>query len=417
MNYIKPTWVRALVYHNHRKRVLGSKLQSLVGFDRESYAMPGIATQNNREKSQKTLDKHLAVWYIGNGSTWFDLPGGPSGRGLVARVTIRDVAEHAGVGVGTVSRVLNENPSVRDATRRKVLAAIETLNYTPNPIARRLSLRKTLAIAVVVPFFTRPAFTERLRGVEYALADSEYDLILFNVETTTKRDEYFQDIPRRERFDGLLIVSLSPRNGEVEHFLGAGVPTVLVDARHPGLNRVVIDDLAGGRLATQHLMQLGHRKIGFVGDQLDNPFNFISSRDRYEGYRRALTEAGIPFRPEYHRQGQHGREQARRMTSDLLALPDPPTAIVAASDTQAFGVLEAAQDADLKVPGDVSVIGYDDIEIAEYLHLSTIRQPLFASGVEGVQLLLDSIANPSPAPRRVLLPVELVVRGTTAPPN
>jgi DNA-binding LacI/PurR family transcriptional regulator len=105
------------------------------------------------------------------------------------------------------------------------------------------------------------------------------------------------------------------------------------------------------------------------------------------------------------------------MTSDLLALPDPPTAIVAASDTQAFGVLEAAQDADLKVPGDVSVIGYDDIEIAEYLHLSTIRQPLFASGVEGVQLLLDSIANPSPAPRRVLLPVELVVRGTTAPPN
>lgn len=331
-------------------------------------------------------------------------------------VTIRDVAEYAGVGVGTVSRVLNENPSVSDATRQKVLTAIDALKYTPNPIARRLSLRKTLAIGVIVPFFTRPAFTERLRGVEYALADSEYDLILFNVETTTKRDEYFHAVPRRERFDGLLIVSLSPRNGDVEHFLAAGVPTVLVDARHPDLSRVVIDDVAGGRLATQHLIELGHRKIGFVGDQFENPFNFVSSRDRYEGYRQALVEAGISFQTEYLRQAPHGREQARQMANDLLALSDPPTAIFAASDTQAFGVLEAARDAALRVPEDVSVVGYDDIEIAEYLHLTTIRQPLFALGVEGVELLLETISNPLPVPRRVLLPVELVVRGTTAPP-
>jgi DNA-binding LacI/PurR family transcriptional regulator len=215
----------------------------------------------------------------------------------------------------------------------------------------------------------------------------------------------------------LLIVSLSPRNGDVEHLLRAGVPTVLLDARHPDLSRVVIDDVAGGRLATRHLIELGHRRIGFVGDQLDNPFNFISSRDRYEGYRQALAEASIPFSAEYFRQGEHGREPARQMASDLLALPDPPTAIAAASDTQAFGVLEAAQDAVMRVPEDLSVIGYDDIEIAEYLGLTTIRQPLFALGVEGVALLLDSIANPPPAPRRVLLPVELVVRGTTAPPT
>jgi DNA-binding LacI/PurR family transcriptional regulator len=331
-------------------------------------------------------------------------------------VTIRDVAEYAGVGVGTVSRVLNEHPSVSSATRRKVLAAIDALDYTPNPIARRLSLRKTLAIAVIVPFFTRPAFTERLRGVEYALADSEYDLILFNVETTAKRDAYFQDVPRRERFDGLLIVSLSPRNGEVEHFLQAAVPTVLIDARHPGLSRVVIDDVAGGRLATQHLIELGHRRIGFVGDQLENPFNFVSSRDRYTGYRQALAEAGLSFQAGYHCQGEHGREQARHMASHLLSLPDPPTAVFAASDTQALGVLEAAQDAGLKVPEDLSVVGYDDIEIAEFFHLTTVRQPLFALGVEGVELLLETIANPPPAPRRVLLPVELVIRGTTAPP-
>ncbi len=196
----------------------------------------------------------------------------------------------------------------------------------------------------------------------------------------------------------------------------AGVPTVLIDAHHPRLSRVVIDDVAGGQMATQHVIDLGHRKIGFVSDQLENPFNFVSSRDRYQGYRRALAEADVPFRPEYHQQGEHGRQEAREMARALLSLPDPPTAIFAASDTQAIGVLEAARDAGLKVPEDLSVIGYDDIEIAEYLHLTTIRQPLFALGVEGVELLLDSIATPPSTPRRVLLPIELAVRHTTAPP-
>ncbi len=335
----------------------------------------------------------------------------------MADVTIRDVAKQAGVGVGTVSRVLNDHPSVSDAARQKVLAAIAELDYTPNPIARRLSLGKTLTIAAIVPFFTRPAFVERLRGVEYALADSQYDLILFNVETTARRDAYFRSVPRRERVDGLLLVSLSPRDTDTERFLKAGVPTVLIEAHHPQLGRVVVDDVAGGRLATQHLIDLGHRKIGYVSDWLESPFYFVSSRDRYTGYRQALAEADIPFRSEYHRQGEHGRQEAREMARQLLALSDPPTAIFAASDIQAIGVLEAARDTGLKVPQNLSVIGYDDIEIAEYLHLTTIRQPLFASGVEGVELLLESIANPPQVPRRVVLPIDLIVRQTTTSPS
>jgi DNA-binding LacI/PurR family transcriptional regulator len=334
----------------------------------------------------------------------------------VTPATIRDVAKRAGVGVGTVSRVLNDSPAVSDATRQRVLAAIEELDYSPSPIARRLSLRKTLSIAVIVPFFTRPSFVERLRGVEYALANSEYDLILFNVETTEKRDTYFGDVPRRERVDGLLIITLSPSDADVDRFLKASVPTVLIDAHHPRLSRVVIDDVAGGRLATQHLIQLGHRRIGFVGDDPDTPFNFVSSRNRYLGFRRALEEANIPSQENYCRFGQHGRKKAQQMAHQLLSMPRPPTAIFAASDIQAFGVLEAAQEANLKVPDDLSVIGYDDIELAEYLNLTTIHQPLFALGVEGVELLLDSIANPFPAPRQVEFPIELAVRGTTAPP-
>lgn len=330
--------------------------------------------------------------------------------------TIRDVARRAGVGVGTVSRVLNDSPSVRDVTRQKVLTAIKELNYIPNPVARRLSWRKTLVIAVIVPFFTRPSFVERLRGVEYVLADSEYDLILFNVETTVRRDAYFQSVPRRERVDGLLIISLPPHDIDANRFLQAGVPTVLIDAIHPQLSRVVVDDVTGGYLATRHLIDLGHRKIGYVSDRLDNPFKFVSSRDRYQGYRQALNEANIPSPPDYHQQGEHGRQAAREMTHRLLTLPEPPTAIFAASDTQAIGVLEAARETGLKVPQELSVIGYDDIEIAEYLRLTTIRQPFFVSGVEGINLLIETIAQPSLSPKEVVMPIELIVRDTTAPP-
>jgi len=324
--------------------------------------------------------------------------------------TIYDVAERAGVGIGTVSRVLNNSPNVRPQTRERVLATIEELQYRPSPIARRLSLRKTLTIGVITPFFTRPSVVERLRGVEAAVSESEYDLIVYNVETPEKRDDHFRDVPQRRRVDGLIIISLAPTDEDVRYFAQAGMPTVLVDADHPALNRVVVDDVQGGRLATQHLIDLGHRKIGYVSDWVDNPFNFTSSRDRYLGYRQALEQADIPFRPEYHQQGEHGHYQAKRLAEQLLDLDDPPTAIFAASDTQAMGVLEALRERGLGVPGDVAIVGYDDIEVAEHLELTTIRQPLYESGLRGVELLLDTLEQPGKTPVAVQLPVTLIER-------
>jgi DNA-binding LacI/PurR family transcriptional regulator len=335
-------------------------------------------------------------------------------------VTIRDVAKRAGVGLGTVSRVINDSPQVSEATRRRVLEVIAELNYRPNPTARRLSLGKTLTVAVITPFFTRPSFIERLRGIENTLAESDYDLNIYNVETVERRDQCMHHIPRRERADGVIILSLSPRDEDLPYLQNAEVPIVLVDANHPSLssmNRVIVDDVAGGRAATQHLIDLGHRRIGYISDLLDNPFNFTSSRDRYLGYRQALEAAGIPFRPEYHGQKEHGRYEARLLAEQMLALSEPPTAIFAASDTQAMGVLEAARNAGLRVPEDLSVIGYDDIEIAEYLGLTTIRQLLYESGQLGVELLLDVLEGVNPAPVCHVLPTELVVRGTTAPPR
>lgn len=332
-------------------------------------------------------------------------------------VTIRDVAKHAGVGLGTVSRVINRSPQVSEATRTRVLQSIEALNYIPNPTARRLSLGKTLVIAVIVPFFTRPSVIERLRGVEHTLAESEYDLTIYNVETVKRRDECIRQIPRREYADGVLIFSLSPRDGDIPYLLKADVPVVLVDANHPSLTsfrRLVVDDVKGGRMATQHLINLGHRRIGYISDLLDNPFNFTSSRYRFKGYRQALEAEGIPFTPEYHAQAEHGRYEARRLADQMLALPDPPTAIFASSDTQALGVLEAAKHAGLRIPEDLSLIGYDDIEIAEYLGLTTVRQMLYESGQRGVELLLDVLENPQAEPVSEVQNVELVVRTTTA---
>ncbi len=333
----------------------------------------------------------------------------------MASVTIRDVAKKAGVGVGTVSRVLNRNPAVREATRQKVLDAIEELEFTPSPIARRLSLGKTMTVAVIAPFFVRASYVERFRGLDKVLAESEYDFVLYNVETTARRDHYFRELARNDRVDGLLIMSLSPPDPVVDSFVSAGIPTVLVDATHPRLSHIIVDDVEGGYKATKHLIALGHRKIAYLSDHMhENPFNFQPVIDRYKGYRKALAEEDIPFRPEYHRQGELSRRAAKIVAKELLTLPDPPTAVFAYSDTQAFGVLRAAEELGISVPEDVSVIGYDDIEITEYLHLTTIRQELFQSGQRGAKLLLEEINDPTTPPQKVILSTELIQRKTTA---
>jgi DNA-binding LacI/PurR family transcriptional regulator len=318
-----------------------------------------------------------------------------------------------------VSRVINRSPLVNKETRKRVLDVIETLNYTPNLIAQRLSLGRTLIIAVLVPFFTRPSVAERLNGVVSVLSQSQYDLLIHNIETPEQRADCFKTVPHQKQADGLLIISLVPTDEETAELTQADIPIVLIDAEHPdltGLHWVTADDVAGGQTATEYLIELGHTRIGFIGDIIDNPFNFTSSRDRFLGYRKALENAGIPWRPMYYAEDQHGRPEARRMAQRMLNLSERPTAIFAASDTQAVGVLEAAEEAGLPVPEALSVIGYDDIELADIMGLTTMRQLLFESGERGVELLLQTLENPETEPMHEVSPTELVIRNTTAPP-
>jgi DNA-binding LacI/PurR family transcriptional regulator len=178
---------------------------------------------------------------------------------------------------------------------------------------------------------------------------------------------------------------------------------------------VVIDDRAGGRMATEALLDLGHRRIAFVGDRSGGGFGFIAGAHRREGYRQALETAGMEVIPAYVREGPHDQTVARRLTEELLRLSRPPTAVFAASDRQALGVLEAARAARLDVPGDLSVIGFDDVELAAYAQLSTVRQPLRASGVRGAELLLEATRSGDNEINSVELDLELVMRGSTAP--
>jgi DNA-binding LacI/PurR family transcriptional regulator len=336
------------------------------------------------------------------------------------RVTIRDVARKAGVSPGTVSRAINMSPLVNESTRARILTVVEELQYRPNLLARRLSIGKTLAIAVIVPFFPRPSVSERLNGAMSLLSQSHYDLVIRNIETPEQREVGFQDILRRDRVDGALILSLPIFDREVDDILASDMPVVLIDTGHPQLSScpsVTVDDRQGGRVATEHLIGLGHRRIAFVGDAVASPFEFRASFYRHQGYQQALAASGIPERAVYYGEDQHGRSQAREMTRQMLALPEPPTAILAASDTQAIGVLEAARERGLSVPRDLSVVGYDDLEVADIVGLTTVRQLLFESGERGVELLLQQLQEPHQEPVHEVLPTELVVRNTTAPPG
>lgn len=334
---------------------------------------------------------------------------------LITPATIRDVAKKADVGVGTVSRVLNNSPAVSKETRQKVLNVIDELDFIPNPIARQLSIGRTLTIGILLPYLTLPSYIERLRGVQHILSNSEYDLMIFSIDNPTQKNAYFQDLSRKSRVDGMLIVSLPPNDEEAEHFTKSNVPAVLIDSDHPKLCRVVADDVEGGRIATRHLIELGHRRIAFLSDYLDTPFH-PAMKKRFQGYQEALDEAEITFNPSYLIEGEKGRINARAMAKTLLGLETPPTAIFASSDTQAIGVLDAAQEIGKKVPDELSVIGYDGIRDSAYNDLTTIDQNLFDSGVRGAQMLLDVLGNLVTGPCKQFVSLELLKRKSTASP-
>jgi DNA-binding LacI/PurR family transcriptional regulator len=275
-------------------------------------------------------------------------------------------------------------------------------------------------VALIVTHLTRPSNVARVASALAVLEEQGYDTIVYNVDSPEERDRHLEALLPTHRADGVLAVCLPLSRGQLDQFIRAGVALVSVDAANPGVPQTLVDDAAGGRLATDHLIALGHRRIGFVGDM---PFGrppaglgFGSSANRLRGYKQALAAAGIDAEPGLIRRGPHDAAVAAEHAAQLLKAPDPPSAIFAASDTQAIGVLAAADRLGVAVPGRLSVVGFDDIESADFLGLSTVRQPLAFSGAEGARRLVALLRGEKVHPVRQELALELMARGSSAPP-
>jgi LacI family transcriptional regulator len=327
-------------------------------------------------------------------------------------VTIYDVAEKAGVSIATVSNVINAPKRVKPATLTRVLAVIDELGFVPKAEAAVRARKGVGRIGVIAPFTTYPSFDQRLHGVIEALRGQPYELVIYDQESAALRQDYLASVPIARRLDGLIVMALPFHDAVANRLLSHGLETVLIECAHASFSSLEIDNAAGGRLAAEYLVARGHRRCAFVGERQVSGYYMSQSEQRLAGYRQGLAEAGIELLEDYVSLAPFGRDEARQQTHQLLDLATPPTAILAHSDIQAMGVLKAARERGVAVPADLAVIGFDDLDCADYIGLTTVHQPLIESGRIAVSLLLERLDNRSGPIQRVSLPLHVVQRET-----
>ncbi|MBE8522098.1 LacI family DNA-binding transcriptional regulator [Amycolatopsis sp. H6(2020)] len=328
--------------------------------------------------------------------------------------SIRDVAKQAQVSTATASRALRGLPSVTAETRARVERAAAELDYVIPFNASSLASGRTNSIGIVVPFVSRWFFGTVIAGAETVLREAGLDLVVYGVPDEPSRARFFTEMPVRRRVDAILVLCLPLTRWETDALLALRVPVVLVGSTADGVSSVRIDDFAGATHAVRHLVELGHRRIGLLGETDPPPHGFTTPGRRRNGYLRALAEAGIEPEPALEAAGRFTAADGQVAMDRLLALRNPPTAVFAMSDEMAFGALQALRRTGVDVPTGMSVIGYDDHELAAALDLSTIAQPVVAQGERAAGLLLDQLQRQA-APTEVVLPTELIRRGTTGP--
>jgi LacI family transcriptional regulator len=338
-------------------------------------------------------------------------------KNRTSKVTIMDVAAEADVSYGTVSRVINNSDHVKQETRERVLAAMRRLGYVANRQARSLAGGKTNSVGVLVPDLGTGYIGEIIRGIDSELWLSNLDLILYTTHRTASKEANYVANLAKGMVDGLLLVL--PRSPA--DFIGTlterNFPFVLID--HQGIGKdcpaVGAANWQGGFTATEYLIKLGHQRIGFITGWKD----LGCALDRLDGYRSALRTNHIPDDPKLIYEGTFFQPDGFTGALNLLDLSDPPTAIFASNDVMAMGVMDAIRHKGLRVPDDVSVIGFDDIPQSSLIRpaLTTIRQPLEKMGRVATQMLLESLSHPQKNIGRIELPTELIVRDSCQAPQ
>lgn len=342
----------------------------------------------------------------------------PTGR--TGPAGIADVARRAGVSTATVSRALRGVGPVREDTRARVLQAAQELAYVASPTAASLVTGRTGVVAVLAPFVSRWFFAHVLEGVERTLRRSGLHVLLVTVGDDPQARHLSADLHLlRRRVDAMLVLSCDLRADEVQLVEGLGVPVVTVGVDVPPWDLVGIDDTAAGETAMRHLLELGHTRVGYVGGDSERDVHVATAVERGSGLRRAMRAARLPQRALVEVVGDWTVQGGVRAGRELLSCADRPTAVLAASDEMAVGVLLAARELGLRVPHDLSVVGVDDHELAVTHDLTTVAQPVERLGESAAGLLVEALAPAGAGRRRrrvVRLPTELLVRGTTAPP-
>lgn len=338
-------------------------------------------------------------------------------RDSVMSTSIKDIARAAGVSHSTVSRALSGNPLISAATRARIQRLAAEMGYSPDAGARGLVMRRTCSIGVVVTTIADPWAAEVVEGIENMAYAHGYSVILAASQDDPEREVAAVDTLHSKRVDAVIVTSSRVGALHQERLAATGVPVILLNNHSqqlvPQTLSVRVDDVHGGRLATEHLLTLGHRRIAHVA----GPANHSSSADRLTGYRAALRAAGLPFDEALILPGTGRPAAGEQALPALLALAERPTAVFCYNDMTAIGLLRAARQAGLHAPGDLAVVGFDDIPFAAYTTpaLTTIAQPKFEMGQRAMQMALSLMAGPATdgAPN-IILEGRLVVRESTA---
>lgn len=333
--------------------------------------------------------------------------------------TIKDIAKAIGVAHSTVSRALNGDPRISAATREKVLRAAQELNYRPNLSAKGLARRRVLSVGLVVPDVSEPFYGRIVAGVDRVTYDAGFNLVLYLTHADRERELAALEQIRQGRVDGLILMIRKAKAEAVIEMQREGVPLVLLLQEIPGsgIGSVRVDNAGGAIKAVRHLAAGGHRRIAMIV----GPSHAPDSRERRRGYRQALKEEGIPFEPEMIARGDYSFKSGYRAVDKLMSLPASrrPTAIFAANDHMAMGAIKRLTEIGVSVPGDVAVIGFDDIAPAAYYRpaLTTVRQPIEESARRAAELLIGRIQGTVSELPEVELGTELVVRESCGQPG
>jgi len=324
--------------------------------------------------------------------------------------TIKDVAELAGVHPSTVSRVINNDSRISEKTKEKVILIINKLGYTPNAIARGLKTKRTYTLGILIPDITNPFFAEIARGVEDAANKKNFNVILCNTDGKLKKENTYLQILRGKRVDGLILGTAHIKDKSILELERKKFPYILVcrGIKELGKNCVIVDDVEGGIMATEYLIKLGHRRIAHI----TGPLKTRSALNRLKGYKLALKKYEIEYREELVGEGDFRIKGGYQVMKRFLKLAEPPTAIFAANDLLALGAMQAIQKKKYHVPKDFSIIGFDDIKLASFVHpaLTTIRQPMLEMGALAVKMLLKIIEEGEFNQRKIVLKPKLIIR-------